>query len=275
MRLFQEHCQEGATVVLNPDTDFYSSIKTICEERNYKILTFGQAPGVDLRILSNRAPEGLQQIEFEAFGRRFSTSTKLFGDFQAVNLMNALAFVQGLGLDRSLDEMVATLKNVQAADGRMKFVAKTSKGASVYIDYAHTPSAYEIVLGIVREHLKKIGGGKLVCLFGAGGDRDKTKRPLMGQVAQRLADVVIVTDDNPRSEDPEAIRADVLSGCDRAGNPVHNRGDGREEAIKFALSLLQKDDILIILGKGHETYQLTREGKIHFSETEIILENLS
>ncbi|MDR1494732.1 MAG: UDP-N-acetylmuramoyl-L-alanyl-D-glutamate--2,6-diaminopimelate ligase, partial [Rickettsiales bacterium] len=244
MRLFQEHCVDGATVVLNPHIDFYDSIKSICEDRNYRILTFGHAASVDIRILSNSSTGGSQKIEFEVLGKTYKTNTKLFGDFQILNLMNALGFVYGLGLDRSLDEIVATLEDVEAAEGRMKFVAETSKGGHVYIDYAHTPSAFEIVLGIVREHLKKIGNGKLICLFGTGGDRDKSKRPKMGQIAQRLADIVVVTDDNPRTEDPEKIRADVLFGCDRTGNPVHNFADGREEAIGFAMSLLGKGDIL-------------------------------
>ncbi|MDR3078748.1 MAG: UDP-N-acetylmuramoyl-L-alanyl-D-glutamate--2,6-diaminopimelate ligase [Rickettsiales bacterium] len=275
MKLFQEHCLEGATVVLNPDSNFYGAMRSICEDRNYRVLTFGHSASADVRILeSTAAANGLEQIEFRAFGRVYRTNTRLFGGFQAINLMNALTFVYGLALDRSLDEIVETLETVEAAEGRMKFVAETRKGGRVYIDYAHTPSAFEIVLGVVREHLRKIGNGKLLCLFGAGGDRDRTKRPLMGKVAQELSDIVILADDNPRTEDPEAIRADILSGCDGNGNPVHNFRGSREGAIEFALGLLGKDDILLVLGKGHENYQLTREGKHHFSETEIILRNI-
>ncbi|MDR2777304.1 MAG: UDP-N-acetylmuramoyl-L-alanyl-D-glutamate--2,6-diaminopimelate ligase [Rickettsiales bacterium] len=275
MRLLQEYCTERATAVLNPDSDFYSTMESICRERNHRILTFGYAKSAQMRILSNVTVNNTQRVEFEAFGKRYSTDTRLFGNFQTLNLLGALACVYGLGLDSSMDDIVATLRHVEAAEGRMKFVAKTKKGGRIYIDYAHTPSSYETVLGIIREHLKELGNGRLICLFGAGGDRDRSKRPLMGKIAQELSDIAIVTDDNPRTEDPEKIREDILSGCDRSGNRVYNFADGREEAIKFAISLLEENDILAILGKGHETYQLTRGGKSYFSETEIVLGNIN
>jgi UDP-N-acetylmuramoyl-L-alanyl-D-glutamate--2,6-diaminopimelate ligase len=130
------------------------------------------------------------------------------------------------------------------------------------------------VLGIVRNHLRKIGSGRLITLFGSGGDRDTSKRPLMGMIARELSDILIVTDDNPRSEDPEKIRLDVLSRCDQNDKNLYNFRDGREEAIKFALRLLERDDVLLMLGKGHETYQITRDGTFRFDETEIVLKNI-
>ncbi|MDR1425904.1 MAG: UDP-N-acetylmuramoyl-L-alanyl-D-glutamate--2,6-diaminopimelate ligase [Rickettsiales bacterium] len=274
MKLFREHCDEGATVVLNPGMDFYEYVRALCENRKYRILTFGYAESADLRILSNETVNGFQRAKFELFGKTYTIDTRLFGDFQVLNLMEALVCVYGFGIDRSLDEMVATLEQVESADGRMKFVASTKKGARIYIDYAHTPSSFEVVLGIIGKHLREFGNGKLLCLFGSGGDRDRSKRALMGKIAQKFSDIVIVTDDNPRTEDPEKIRADILSGCVENGGRVYNFANGREEAIKFALGLLEKDDTLIILGKGHETYQLVQGESKYFSETAIVMENL-
>lgn len=274
MKLFESHCKNGATVVLNPDTDYYDRIKKICLNKNYKILTFGYNDSSDFRILSNEVDDGFQRFTFKFLNKEYEAKTKLFGDFQVLNLLEALVFVYSLNLNKSIEDIVDTLQYVYAADGRMKFVSKTKTGGYVYIDYAHTPSSYETVLSIIRDHLKKLGNGRLISLFGLGGDRDKSKRPIMGQIAQKYSDITIVTDDNPRTEDPEAIRDDVIAGCDKNDSNLYNFENGREEAIRFALSIMQKNDILILLGKGHENYQIIGKDKIYFSEEEIVLNNI-
>ena len=156
----------------------------------------------------------------------------------------------------------------------MKFISKTKIGGYIYIDYAHTPSSYETVLSTIKEHLKKIGNGRLITLFGLGGDRDKSKRPIMGQIAQKYSDITIVTDDNPRTEKPEDIRKEVILGCNMNDKNLYNFDGGREKAIKFAISLIKKNDILILLGKGHENYQIIGNDKIYFSEEEVVLKNI-
>ncbi|MDR2077809.1 MAG: UDP-N-acetylmuramoyl-L-alanyl-D-glutamate--2,6-diaminopimelate ligase [Rickettsiales bacterium] len=274
MKMFREHCRKGATAVLNSKTDYYDRMEAICREEKLNILTFGYGNLNDLDIVGIDNYGETQRVTIKIFGKTYSFDTKLFGDFQILNLVEALAFVYSLKLNISTDEIVNTLQYVESAEGRMNFLAKNKKGGYIYVDYAHTPSAFETVLKIMQKHLKKLGNGKLITLFGSGGDRDSSKRPMMGKIAQEFSDVVIITDDNPRTEDPEKIRNDIVAGCNQNDKNLYNFREGREEAIKFALSILGKDDILILLGKGHETYQVMQDRKVYFSEKEIVLNNI-
>jgi UDP-N-acetylmuramoyl-L-alanyl-D-glutamate--2,6-diaminopimelate ligase len=180
----------------------------------------------------------------------------LLGDFQASNGLVAAALVIGLGGEP--DKVFAALEKLKGAPGRLQKVAWAAAGASIYVDYAHTPDSLEKVLSAVRPHV----AGKLHVVFGCGGDRDQGKRPLMGAVAARLADHVIITDDNPRSEDAAAIRSQVLAGAPGA-REIANRGD----AIRAAVASLGKGDILVIAGKGHETGQVVGTEVRPFSDT--------
>lgn len=273
MDLFRKHCKDGATVVLNQDTMFYDRIVDICIAKKYKIFTFGKS-GSDIELISNLAEDGFQKFSFRFLDRNFDVNTRLFGNFQVLNLLEAFAFVYNLKLNVPIEKIVEVLSEVESADGRMKFIGKTKSGGYIYIDYAHTPSSYEIVLGIIKEHLKEFGSGRLISLFGLGGDRDRTKRSIMGQIAQKYSDIVIVTDDNPRTEDSSKIRDEVILGCDQDIKNIYNFPDGREEAIKFGISLLKENDILILLGKGHENYQIIGQEKFPFCEEEIVKENI-
>ena len=145
----------------------------------------------------------------------------------------------------------------------------TNTDYTVIIDYAHSPDGLENILSSLRE----ITHGRILCVFGCGGDRDRTKRPKMGSVVARLADVAVVTSDNPRSEEPEQIIADVLEGMREAPIPVHVESD-RTKAIRLAMRLAQRDDIVLLAGKGHETYQVLKAGKIHYDEREIVAQVL-
>ena len=274
MELFKNHCKNNAKIILNPDTNYYDRIKKICLDKNYKIITFGYNKESDFRILSNKVIDGFQKFVFSFNNKEYKVKTRLFGDFQILNLLEALVFVFGLDLKIDFNKIVDTLQHVTAADGRMKFISKTKIGGYIYIDYAHTPSSYETVLSTIKEHLKKIGNGRLITLFGLGGDRDKSKRPIMGQIAQKYSDITIVTDDNPRTEKPEDIRKEVILGCNMNDKNLYNFDGGREKAIKFAISLIKKNDILILLGKGHENYQIIGNDKIYFSEEEVVLKNI-
>jgi UDP-N-acetylmuramoyl-L-alanyl-D-glutamate--2,6-diaminopimelate ligase len=177
----------------------------------------------------------------------------LAGAFQAMNVLTALGLVLGSGED--VGRALACLARLGGVPGRLERV-----GPQVYVDYAHTPDALETVLKALRPH----ASGRLVCVFGAGGDRDPGKRPLMGEVVARLADVAIVTDDNPRSEEPAAIRRAILAACPGA----REIGD-RAEAIHAAVKELRSGDVLVIAGKGHERGQ-TIKGVVHpFDDAEV------
>ena len=149
----------------------------------------------------------------------------------------------------------------------MEFVGKSKKGAQIYIDYAHKPDALQKILETMREHMKYEPKGRLFVLFGCGGGTDQKKRPIMGEIANKLADVVFITDDNPRKENPDEIRNQILKGCPKAYNIA-----GREIAIKEAFKMLEENDILILAGKGHEKYILINEEKIPFDENKIVQE---
>jgi UDP-N-acetylmuramoyl-L-alanyl-D-glutamate--2,6-diaminopimelate ligase len=168
----------------------------------------------------------------------------LAGSFQASNALVAAGLALGLGEDAA--KVFASLEKLKGAPGRLEKVAFAKSGAAIYVDYAHTPDALQTVLTAIRPHVK----GRLHVVFGCGGDRDKGKRPLMGKAAAQFADAVIVTDDNPRSEDPATIRKDALAGAPDA----REIGD-RAQAIGAAIAALGEGDVLVIAGKGHESGQ--------------------
>ena len=185
----------------------------------------------------------------------------LIGEFQALNALTAAGLALSLGLSF---EMVADgLRQLQPVKGRLEFVTETAGGAGIFVDYAHTPDGLNVLLRAARPHT----AGKLTVIFGCGGDRDALKRPLMGEIAAKLADRVIVTDDNPRSEDPALIRQAILEKCPGAAE-IADRG----EAIHTAIKDLQQGDTLLIAGKGHETGQIIGDTIIPFSDQEAALE---
>lgn len=190
----------------------------------------------------------------------------LAGKFNVPNALCALSAAIVFGIDVS--QAIKSLANMKAVSGRCETV-NTNKDFSVIIDYAHTPDGLSNILKTFTEYEKN----RLVVLFGCGGDRDKTKRSLMGEVASINADYVIVTSDNPRTEEPISIIEDILVGVKKYKTP-YTVIENREEAIKFAIQKAQKDDIIVLAGKGHEKYQILKSGKIHFDEREIVLKAL-
>ena len=201
--------------------------------------------GEDLRVDAIRPERDGQHLTATIFGTRYEIDLALPGAFQAGNALCALGLVVGCGDDPS--EAVATLPGLDCVPGRLELVARRGNGAPIFVDYAHTPDALESVLRALRPHAAE----RLIVVFGCGGDRDRGKRPLMGEIAARLADVPIVTDDNPRSEDPAAIRKEILATC--AG--ALEFGD-RAEAVHEAAAMLAAGDVLVVAGKGHETGQI-------------------
>ena len=188
----------------------------------------------------------------------------LIGMHNAYNLLAIYSTAMVLGADE--DEVLVALSRLLPAPGRLENM-KGPRDISVIIDYAHTPDALENVLGTLR---KIAPDRELICLFGCGGDRDKTKRPEMARIAQKLADRIIVTSDNSRSERTSDIMADIRSGMDLSGRARSLFIEDREEAIRTAIMIAGQGATILLAGKGHETYQITEKGKMHFDEKEIV-----
>jgi UDP-N-acetylmuramoyl-L-alanyl-D-glutamate--2,6-diaminopimelate ligase len=253
-RLFAELLPAGGVAVLNADAPEFADLAALCRARRHKIVSFGRKGG-DLRILGARSRTDGQDLTVAAFGRSHEIAFPVPGAFQGFNLLAALGLVIGTGGDT--DKTMQAAGALSGVRGRLELVARHPSGAAIYVDYAHKPEGLSAVLGALRPHT----GNRLWVLFGCGGDRDKGKRPQMGEIAERLADKVIVTDDNPRSENPAAIRREILAGCKRA----HEIGD-RAEAIRAAVGGLQAGDILVVAGKGHETYQIVGDKVLPFDD---------
>jgi UDP-N-acetylmuramoyl-L-alanyl-D-glutamate--2,6-diaminopimelate ligase len=247
LRLFETLLPRGGTAVLNADSDAYGAFAATAAINGHSILSVGER-GQGLRLLERRLlPEG-QSLLIRAMDGQHHVRLPLAGAFQASNALVAAGLCIAAG--EAPGAVLAALEHIQGAPGRLQRVGDGSNAGEAYVDYAHTPDGLETVLTALRPHAK----GRLIVVFGAGGDRDRTKRPLMGQAAARLADIAIVTDDNPRSEDPAAIRAEVRRGAPKA----REIGD-RREAIFEAVRLLQDGDVLVVAGKGHEQGQTVGE----------------
>lgn len=243
LRLFIDLLPPAGTAVINMDGARAPDVAAAVERRKLKLMTTGRG-GRTLRILRTApTPTGLD-LELEAQGKAWPVTLPLIGAFQAENACLAAGLVIASGIDA--DRVLPLLDHLPGVPGRMQLAASVN-GAGVYVDYAHTPDAVVTALAAIRPHAK----GRVIAVIGAGGDRDRTKRPMMGKAAAAGADLVIVTDDNPRSEDPAAIRRDVLAGCPDA----REIGD-RAEAIAAGVAMLRAGDVLVIAGKGHETGQI-------------------
>ena len=244
LRLVSELLPPGAAAVLNADSPEFDIFAEAARARGCPVIDYGRNAS-ELRLVSIE-PDGDGQIaELDVFGETRRQRFGLIGEFQVANALCALGLVVACGDDRcaALD----ALGTLEAPPGRMQPVARSPTGAPVFVDYAHTPVALAHALRALRPH----AAAALAVVFGCGGDRDAGKRPLMGEAARRFADRVIVTDDNPRGEDPAAIRREVLAGCPGAAE-IGDRG----EAIRAAVAGLAAGDVLVIAGKGHETGQI-------------------
>jgi UDP-N-acetylmuramoyl-L-alanyl-D-glutamate--2,6-diaminopimelate ligase len=247
LRLFDTLLPAGAPAVAHDgmEAETLAALRAIAARRGLRLLTVGEA-GEAVRLLAQRPlPDG-QEIEVEAFGTRATLTLPLPGRFQADNVLVALALAVACGMPAT--RALAHLPRLAGVRGRMELAARLANGAAVYVDYAHTPDALERLLAALRPHVAP--GARLHVVFGAGGDRDPGKRPLMGAACARFADLCWVTDDNPRSEDPAAIRRAVLAAC-----PGGIDAGDRAGAIARAMSALGPGDVLAVAGKGHESGQ--------------------
>ncbi len=243
LRLFETLLPRGGTAVLNADSDAYGAFAAAAVTAGQTVCSVGEA-GQGLRLVDRQlVPEG-QRLTLEAHGRVYDVRLPLAGGFQAANALVAAGLCIGAG--EATEAVLAALEHIEGAPGRLQRVGSGRQGGEAYVDYAHTPDGLETVLKALRPH----ASGRLIVVFGAGGDRDRGKRPLMGQAAATLADVAIVTDDNPRSEEPGSIRAAILAAAPGA----KEIGD-RREAIRAAAAMLGEGDVLVVAGKGHEQGQ--------------------
>lgn len=263
MILFTELLEKGGAAVLNADIEVYDRLKENCLRCGKRVISYGYN-GKDIKLLKATPQTHGQKLNIIYYGKELELDIPLAGEFQAMNILCALGMTAEITGNK--DEVVKYVTKIRGAKGRLELVGTMPNGAAVYVDYAHTPDALENVIKALRPHT----AGKLHVVFGCGGDRDAGKRPIMGKLANDLADETIVTDDNPRTEDAAGIRAQIMAACPK-GKEI---GD-RAEAIKQAMQALNKGDILIVAGKGHETGQYINGKIYHFSDQEEILKNLN
>ena len=255
--LFERVLRPDGVAVLNNEDPASSKLAAFTQARGGRLILVGRNEDADIQLTAQRFDAAGQDIRF-VFGREAYTSRlDLIGGFQASNALIAAGLALGSGL--SANEVFASLPLLKTVRGRMELAATRRNGATVFVDYAHTPDALETALTNLRPHVM----GRLLVVFGAGGDRDPGKRKLMGAAAADHADVVFVTDDNPRTEVPALIRQDVMQGC-----PNANEIGDRAEAILAGVDALGPGDTLLIAGKGHETGQTIGTDVYPFDDTE-------
>jgi UDP-N-acetylmuramoyl-L-alanyl-D-glutamate--2,6-diaminopimelate ligase len=260
LRLFSEVIADDGTAVIWADDSYAPRFIDLARERGLKMIRVGTM-GEEIRITA-RTPTPLgQTLTLEIDGKTHTLKLPLIGAYQAANCLIAAGLVIATGGD--VATTLANLARVQPVRGRLERAVITKAGAPVYVDYAHTADALEAAAEALRPHTK----GRLILVFGAGGDRDKGKRGEMGKVAVRDADVVIVTDDNPRTEDSALIRRDVLkeaSGAREIG--------GRRDAIAAAIAMAGADDVVLLAGKGHEQGQIVGDLVLPFDDVSVARE---
>lgn len=247
---------DGVAVIQMDDPRAHDMVE-VAELSGHRVLRVGRSPSNELAIVAIRFDATGQDLRFVWNGVARQVRLKLIGGFQSENVMMAAGLCLASGADPG--EVFAALQHLETVRGRMQLAATRENGASVFVDYAHTPDALATALQAIRPHVM----GRLVVVFGAGGDRDTAKRPMMGQAAAEHADVVFVTDDNPRSEDPAAIRAAIMAAC-----PDATEVADRAEAILRGVDALGPGDTLLIAGKGHETGQTVGDAVYPFDDVE-------
>ncbi len=255
-RLFSEILEENGTAIVNLDSENADKILEICKKRNVKLLTYGRQG--DLSLISNHHADLKHHFTFKWENRVFACETKLIGDFQAHNLLASMAVMISLG--HEIEEIVKLVPKINPVPGRMQNVP----GTSIFIDYAHTEDAILKAL----QSLRKICKERLIILFGCGGQRDRNKRPKMCLVSVKEADLVFVTSDNPRNENPADIIAEIVAPC--LGHPKLQVIEDRKMAIEEAISQMREGDVLLIAGKGHEKTQLISGQIFEFDEEKIV-----
>jgi UDP-N-acetylmuramoyl-L-alanyl-D-glutamate--2,6-diaminopimelate ligase len=261
MRLFRDLIEPGGAAIISADHECSAEAIEAAQSRGLRVMAVGRAgdgAGEGIRLVDASIEGFSQQLRLEHRGKTYTVRLPLVGAFQIENALVAAGLVIGTGSDAA--RVIESLAHLEGAKGRLERVGNHN-GAPIFVDYAHKPDALAKALQALRPYARR----KLVVVFGAGGDRDAGKRPLMGAIAVEHADSVIVTDDNPRSERPEAIRAAIVA----AAKGAREIGD-RAAAIRMAIDELEPGDALLIAGKGHETGQIIGSEVLPFSDHEAV-----
>ncbi len=256
MILFNTLLPKGAPAVVNADAEFAPDFEKCAIESGLDLKLVGWR-GTYLKIQELWPKPASQRIDYRFDNKTYTVEIPLIGEFQALNATMAAGLALSLG--EKPETVFAAMNTLSPVKGRMEHLGHTASGAHIFVDYAHTPDGLDVLLRAIRPHAP----GKIILVFGCGGDRDKTKRPKMGAIGAKYADIVIVTDDNPRSENPPTIRAEILEAVPN-GQEI---GD-RKTAIETAIAMAQNGDAVIIAGKGHETGQIVGDKILPFSDQE-------
>ncbi len=258
--LFTSLLKEGSIVSINLDDKYGEKLFNSIKNRNFRFINFGKHEKADLQIKKITNIKKIWQIELKFKNKLITTNIGLLGKFQIYNVLAAASICLGLNMDEEF--IFRSLSYLKTVPGRMQVVNGHPQNALIVIDYAHTPDALEnAILSIKKNNI----GGKIYTLFGCGGERDVKKRELMGKISYKNSDVTIVTDDNPRTENPHFIRKQIIKGC-----PNAIEIEGRDLAIKKGISLLHENDVLIIAGKGHEKTQTIGTETLPFDDISIV-----
>lgn len=260
MRLFDEVVDENGTAVIWADDEWSEKAIARVKKREIRLITVGEK-GKGIALVSRQPTQLGQTLELRIQGDVQRVKLPLIGAYQAANVLVAAGIVMASGGE--VEDVLGHIARLQPVRGRLERAVITKSGAPVYVDYAHTPDGLKAAIAALRPHTK----GRLITVFGAGGDRDKGKRPEMGAIAVADSDIAIVTDDNPRNEDPGLIRAEIMAGA--AG--AQEIGD-RRYAIAFAIEHAEPDDIVLIAGKGHEQGQIIMDRVLPFDDVEVARE---
>jgi len=262
LRLFSDILRPDGTAVINADGEFSAKVERACRDRGLTVMTYGKA-GKDVRLVTAEAIADGYRLSITVAGKAAEVTLPLIGDFQVSNALAALAMAMAAGEDG--EDCISQLEQLKGAPGRVQLVGHHPLGAPVFVDYAHTPDALKSILEGVRPHTD----GRLYVVFGCGGERDTGKRAEMGAIAGAAADVVIVTDDNPRTENAADIRSEILAAVPSA-TEIADRG----EAIIAAINGLRGGDLLVVAGKGHEKGQIVGTEVLPFEDVHVVRDAL-
>ncbi|MDR1009099.1 MAG: UDP-N-acetylmuramoyl-L-alanyl-D-glutamate--2,6-diaminopimelate ligase [Rickettsiales bacterium] len=264
-RLFTECVDDGGAAVLNADIPEYEFLRQVCEKRGLRVIAYGRAPTADLKIISQEISLDGQRAEVELFGKRHTLELKILGRFQLMNLLCAIGLLAATTPD--WEQVLPRLGLLKNALGRLEYMGRTKSGASIYVDFSYKGDALESTL----KNLRSMSTGRLVLVFSTCGDVYETRRRKeLGEAARDFADVAILTDDSPRTEDPQKIRDEILAHCPGALEVK----TGRRDAIAKAIKLAQANDIILVAGKGHEDYITIGEENIPYTDQDTIRELL-
>lgn len=262
LRLFDTLLAPGQAAVINADSDVAEKVIAACAARRLRVFTVGRTAQA-IRLLAAEPENFATALRLAHADKTFSVRLPLAGEFQVQNALVAAGLVLATG--GAPEDVFAALEKLRGAAGRLELVGRRND-APIFVDYAHKPDALEKVLRTLRP----LAHGRLIVVFGCGGDRDKGKRPIMGGIAAQLADIVIVTDDNPRSEIPARIRSDILAGARGVSAARIEEVDDRAQAIRTGVEMLAEGDVLLIAGKGHETGQIVGDRVLPFSDQQSV-----